>query len=147
MATVTNSRLYQWIAESYDSGPGNLRTYNFPPNGPSLVQQQFAPFIQSISFAPPYTTASQWFTQPLNGEAFIRNRCPYWLTVTCTMLTSVGTTTTGVDLVIPPFQIFFLPSTVTAITNITGQDIFDGNQAVATTGGIQTLYFDYVSIY
>jgi hypothetical protein len=140
---ANNLRALQWTGESYDSGPGNTRTINWPPAGPTPLVQVAAPSISSISFTVPYLNASQWFAPTTSGEVLIRNRNEYWLTLQCTVTTSNGATNT-VSIPVAPLGLVFLPPTVTAIVSIQGGNLFDGSQSVPVSG--QYLYLDYVVI-
>ncbi len=128
---VQNLRAYQWIGESLDGGPGNVRTVIWPPTGLVPTTQTFAPNIQTLGFRLDKTVEISSFLATLTsnipttalGEMILKNQNPFWVTFTVTAngVTAVlgSLPSQSWNVAIPPMGLYFVPSNVTAFTAIT----------------------------
>ncbi len=149
---VQNLRAFRATGESYDGGPGNVRTVLWPTGGAIPSAQTFSPNISAVACTvnDPSPLARTLLVStsatPQVGELLIKNQNPYWVTLTFTTNSATGAfpyTQASVvpqSVAIPPNGIFFIPDNWSLLTGLAAQLFTDGTQAVAPSTEI--LYFD-----
>lgn len=148
---VQNLRAFSWTGESYDGGPGNVRTVRWPLTGAVPTLQSFPPNINTVActtadFSPLVRVLTPNSSTVTNvGEFVLKNQNSYWVTMTWSTNSVTGAfpytnVVASQSVAIPPNGLFFIPDNWVTVTALAAQLYTDGTQAIAPSTEI--LYFD-----